>query len=243
MKKLAQLLFFIILISLINSCEEDKKDKFSGDSGTFTDSRDGTEYNWVRIGDQIWMAENLAYLPAVNQVDDGSEDTGKENDSFYYVNGYDGTDVSAAKATDNYKTYGVLYNGIAANNVCPDGWHLPSDDEWKQLEKDLGMADDQIILEIEWRGTDEGGKLKESGTTHWSSPNAGATNESGFSGLPAGAREPSSFAGPGTMGHWWTSTPAGTRFNYDRSVRYDLSTIFKSYTIVFVGESVRCIKD
>jgi len=231
------------LYNFVNSCEEDKKDKFSGDSGTFSDKRDGTIYNWVRIGGQIWMAENLAYLPSVNKVRDGSEDTGKENDSFYYVYGYDGEDVLAAKATNNYQIYGVLYNGNAAINACPDGWHLPSDNEWKQLEKHLGMADDQIILKNVWRGTDEGGKLKESGTTHWLSPNYGATNETGFSGLPAGTRVTTSFEYLGDLCIWWTSTPQSETWLYDRSVRYDISTIFRSYTHNLAGKSVRCIKD
>ena len=80
-------------------------------AGTFTDSRDGNEYNWVQIGNQVWMAENLAYLPSVNMVADGSEDAAG---SYYYVYGYDGTNVTDAKATANYTTYGVLYNWTAA---------------------------------------------------------------------------------------------------------------------------------
>ena len=116
-------------------------------SGTFIDSRDGNEYNWVQIGDQIWMAENLKYLPSV--VGSG---TGSETTPYYYVYGYDGTNVPDAKATDNYATYGVLYNWTAAMNgeassktnpsgiqgVCPAGWHLPSDAEWTELTDYLG---------------------------------------------------------------------------------------------------------
>ena len=76
---------------------------------TFTDPRDGKVYQTVVIGNQVWMAENLAYLPSVNMVGDGSEDAAG---SYYYVYGYDGTNVADAKATDNYATYGVLYNII-----------------------------------------------------------------------------------------------------------------------------------
>src|SRR5690554_3367234 len=141
-------------------------------SGTFIDSRDGNEYNWVQIGDQVWMAENLAYVPSVNMVADGSEDAAG---SYYYVYGYDGTNVADAKATDNYATYGVLYNYTAACNSCPAGWHLPSDAEWTELTNYLGE-------------TVAGGKLKETGTTHWASPNTGATNETGFTALPGGYR-------------------------------------------------------
>ena len=102
-----------------------------------------------------------------------------------------------------WDTYGALYtwaavmNGEASSNnnpsgvqgVCPDGWHLPSDTAWKELEMYLGMsqaqADGTFI-----RGTDEGGKMKETGTTHWNSPNTGATNSSGFTALPGGYRHP-----------------------------------------------------
>src|SRR5574344_844768 len=164
-------------------------------SGTFTDDRDNKVYKWVKIGDQVWMAENLAYLPSVNMVADGSEDAAG---SYYYVYGYDGTNVAEAKATDNYATYGVLYNWTAAMNgeassttnpsgiqgVCPAGWHLPSDAEWTELTDYLGGA------------SVAGGKLKETGTTHWNSPNTGATNETGFTALPGCYRY-----GDGTFGY------------------------------------------
>jgi uncharacterized protein (TIGR02145 family) len=168
-----------------------------GSSGsTFTDPRDGKVYQTVVIGNQEWMAENLAYLPSVVGPDTGSDTT-----SYYYVYGYDGTSISAAKATENYATYGVLYNWTAAMNgaessdanpsgvqgICPDGWHLPSDAEWKQLEMYLGMSETDVNS-TGWRGTVEGGKLKEAGTTHWADPNAGANNESGFTALPGGYR-------------------------------------------------------
>ena len=99
----------------------------------FTDNRDGNVYSFVTIGDQVWMSENLKYLPSV--VDRA---TYSNTDPYYYVYGYNGTDVPAAKATDNYKTYGVLYNWPAAIDACPSGWHLPSDAEWTQLTNYLG---------------------------------------------------------------------------------------------------------
>jgi len=99
-------------------------------SNTFTDSRDGKVYKTVTVGDQVWLAEDLAYLPAVSPAA-----TGSQTESHYYVYGYEGTDVAQAKATDNYGTYGVLYNLQAAMTACPEGWHLPSDAEWTQLEE------------------------------------------------------------------------------------------------------------
>jgi len=89
---------------------------------------EGNIYKTVKIGKQWWMVENLAYLPAVNLPTEESV-----TNPYYYVYDYIGEDVDAAKATDNYKTYGVLYNWAAAMNACPTGWHIPSDVEWTIL--------------------------------------------------------------------------------------------------------------
>ncbi|GAG76549.1 unnamed protein product, partial [marine sediment metagenome] len=110
------------------------------ESGTLTDTRDGHIYPTVRIGNQWWMAENLAYLPSISPHWYTSY-----TEPYYYVYGCEETTVSEAKTTINYQTYGVLYNwaatmdGAESSNtnpsdvqgVCPDGWHLPSDAEWK----------------------------------------------------------------------------------------------------------------
>jgi len=198
-------------------------------SGTFIDSRDGNEYNWVQIGDQVWMAENLAYLPSVNMVADGSEDAAG---SYYYVYGYDGTNVADAKATDNYATYGVLYNWTAAMNACPDGWHLPSDAEWTELTDYLG-------------GTSvAGGKLKETGTTHWASPNTGATNETGFTALPGGHRSYlGNFYYIGDDGDWWSAAEYGTNTAWYRSMFYNVSHVYRNHDNKAVGFCVRCVRD
>src|SRR5690554_6744787 len=137
------LLFLIMFLVLGSGCKK------SSNNEAFTDPRDGNVYKIITIGDQVWMAENLAYLPSVNMVADGSEDAAG---SYYYVYGYDGTNVADAKATGNYATYDVLYNWTAAMNACPDGWHLPSDAEWTELTDYLGGA------------SVAGGKLKETGT-------------------------------------------------------------------------------
>ena len=101
--------------------------------GTFTDLRDGHSYQWVQIGDQIWMAENLAYLPYVS--------SSPGNPSGYFVNGYTGygSSIVEAKQTLNYQKYGVLYGHESAKAACPPGWHLSTDEEWKALEIYLGM--------------------------------------------------------------------------------------------------------
>jgi uncharacterized protein (TIGR02145 family) len=196
-------------------------------SGTFIDSRDGNEYNWVQIGDQVWMAENLAYLPSVNMVADGSENAAG---SYYYVYGYDGTNVADAKETDNYATYGVLYNWTAALTACPTGWHLPTDAEWTELTDYLG-------------GTGAGGKLKETGTTHWISPNTGATNETGFTALPGGRRDgDGTFTSVGGGGYWWSATEYAYGA-WGRYMGYDYSHVSWPYSNKELGFSVRCLRD
>ncbi|MBT3748463.1 MAG: hypothetical protein HOG34_05710, partial [Bacteroidetes bacterium] len=100
---------------------------------------DGRVYETIQIGNQLWMAENLAYLPLVNSLSDGSVSQPK-----YYVYDYNGTSLSVAKTTDNYESYGVLYNWEAAKMACPEGWHLPNDEEWKKLEKYLGMNSSEV---------------------------------------------------------------------------------------------------
>ncbi len=95
---------------------------------TFTDPRDGNTYRAVQIGHQCWLAENLRYLPAVCPAT-----TTPDGSAMYYVYDYQGHDVSEAKATANYRNYGVLYNWPAALAACPPGWRLPTDAEWSQL--------------------------------------------------------------------------------------------------------------
>ena len=223
-----------------------------GTNGTFTDSRDGYTYQTVQIGSQTWMAENLKYLPSV--VGPG---TGSNSEAYCYVYGYDGTSISAAKATENYATYGVLYNWTAAMNgaessdanpsgvqgICPDGWHLPSDAEWKQLEMYLGMSETDVNS-TGWRGTVEGGKLKEAGTTHWADPNAGANNESGFTALPGGSRNDD-----GNLyiiryhGYWWSSTESNTNTAWGRRLIYSNSGVGRGNHGKSMGFSVRCLRD
>ena len=200
------------------------------DPNTVTDSRDGTVYQTVTIGEQVWMAENLAYLPSVNLVADGSEDA---SGSYYYVNGYDGTDLTAAKTTANYTTHGVLYNWNAALTACPTGWHLPSDTEWTALTDYLGGT------------TVAGGKLKESGTVNWSSPNTAASNESGFTGLPGGHRdELGNFSGVVGSGKWWSSTSSFiSTFALGYGLNYANGSVDRANSIKHDALSCRCLKD
>lgn len=180
----------------------------------------------MKIGDQWWMAENPAYLTKVSPSSDGTY-----TEPYYYVIGYEGTNVETTKATDNYNKYGVLYNWLAAKAACPPGWHLPSDTEWTELANYFGGE------------YNAGRQMKESGTVHWISPNEGATNESGFSGLPGGSNSGGSFYDIGKEGYFWSATEFNTTVSRFRRLGYN-SVFFRSLGYPKdCGFSVRYVKD
>jgi uncharacterized protein (TIGR02145 family) len=246
--------YILAFFTFFYGCQKEidlDEDNLDIEKSTFTDTRDNITYNAVKIGNQIWMAENLAYLPAVS-----SASVGSLKSKYYYVYDYNGTDIKAAKSTANYDTYGVLYNWPAAlgdnaysntnpsgvQGVCPPGWHLPSDDEWKQLEMTLGMTQEEAdsYYSNDSRGTDQGIKLK--AINGWSS-NINGTNTSGFTALPGGYRGwDGRFHNVIDYGGWWTASylrggGAGRHL-------YGYSTgVHRSYHNWNVGLSVRCIKD
>ncbi|MBT4400141.1 MAG: hypothetical protein HOD37_11715 [Bacteroidetes bacterium] len=199
-----------------------------------TDQDDKT-YKTAKIGEQMWMAENLAYLPYVSPYSQGSDTI-----EYFYVYNYRGTNVAEAKETYNYKKYGVVYNWEAAKMACPDGWYLPSDQDWKTLEKFLGMSSaDANRRGMRYSG-EVGKKLKS--TSDWNSNGIG-DNSSGFTALPGGAYEINpGFFDMGSMTVFWSSSPNGSsnawyRFlgSYDHSVtRRDVPRSG--------GMSVRCIR-
>jgi len=210
-----------------------------GVMNSFLDPRDGRRYSVVHIGTQVWMAENLAWLPEVspNSVISLTE-------PHYYVFGYIGTDVNEAKSQPNYTTYGALYNWPAAMTASPEGWHLPSDAEFKQLEMALGMSQADADATVN-RGTDEGAQMKS--TSGWLA-NGNGTNTSGFTALPGGILNSltGNFFGTSTLANWWTSTEdiasptnAWTRRLLNVSSQVNRSAIpVKSF-----GFSVRCVRN
>jgi uncharacterized protein (TIGR02145 family) len=221
--------------------------------GSFIDPRDGNFYNWVKIGDQIWMSQNLR----ATKYNDGTNmpippidinNSGSSNDEWmslttsaycwYWNNNNEGMRY----------TYGALYNVYAVNTgkLCPSGWHMPSDNEWTSLLNYLDPdGDDQINT--------AGGKMKstgirQEGTGFWFYPNVGATNESGFTGLPGGIR--SNDAG-GAFNHlfgrayfWSSSENLINGGNYFRRLHYDSPILSTSLlNPKKTGMSVRCVKD
>jgi uncharacterized protein (TIGR02145 family) len=197
--------------------------------GSVSDN-DGNTYKTILIGTQTWMAENLK----TTKYNDGTTIPLVTVNSAWaalITPGYCWYDNDAA----TYKaTYGALYNWYTVNTgkLCPTGWHVPTDAEWTTLTTSLGGE------------SVASGKLKETGITHWLSPNTGATNESGFTALPGGDRSYSgTFSHIGIYGSWWSSTEYGTYYAWFRYVYYDDGGVHRYYGYKQDGFSVRCLKD
>ena len=223
------------------------------DQGTVTDY-DGNIYNWTRIGDQRWMVENLKST----HYSDGTEIPFVES-TYGWENLLD-TDMGYCyleSSSANKDVYGALYNWAAVMNgqgssdnvpsgvqgVCPTGWHLPSDAEWKELEVFLGL-DTLNVDNIGWRGFNEGGKLKEEGTEHWDSPNTGATNIRDFTALPGGYRiYYGAFNELGFGAYFWSATEFNSTQSWKRYLHADKQSIGRKMELKNSGFSVRCIED
>lgn len=195
---------------------------------------DGNQYTAVQIGTQIWMKENLK----TTHFNNGSPIAYLPIDADWKLNNT-GAYVYPENTPALGNTYGALYNWFAVSNanLCPVGWHVPSDAEWNVLTTYLGGE------------SIAGGKLKEAGLTHWLDPNTGATNETGFTALPAGYRYSSanawdngSFQSVGLQGYWWSTYESGNaaagRYMGNNNANANFSAWSKIY-----GLSVRCLKN
>ena len=207
---------------------------------------DGNLYNTVTIGNQVWMSENLK----VTHYPNGDTIPLVTNNGSWANLGNNNTDDAYSynsNSSANANIYGALYTYSAAigdnwvrdnivnQGVCPDGWHLPSDSEWIALTTYLG-------------GTSvAGGKIKETDTIHWNSPNTGADNSSGFSALPGGTRSSNgAFSTVGNYGCWWSSTQSASStsiYAYSRSLYYNIAYLVRYYSNKSDGMSVRCVRD
>ena len=219
-------LLFILLLLIVFGCEPGEGLKPMQETGTMIDV-DSNVYKTVKIGNQWWMAENLKVTKYRN---------GEAIPPGNYSNGL-----------------GLLYNWYAVNDtskIAPAGWHVPSDEEWKELEKYLGMSEADAD-KVNFRGTHEGEKLKAQGSNNWVVYNnyeVFATNESGFSALAGNCRMFDGSAGQpfGSVytGFWWTST-ASIENNqaWYRHLDYKKANVFRFYGPKAYGFSVRCVKD
>lgn len=202
-------------------------------SGAIVKDVDGNVYGTVRIGDQVWMAENLK----VTHYKDGTP-IPNVNDITWPVLST-GASCDYANSPANSAIYGKLYNFYAVSDprgLAPAGWHVPTDAEWTTLTTYLGGEDVA------------GAKLRESGTAHWFSPNIISTNISGFTALPGGARmELGSYISIYISGMWWTSTEFNSTSAWLRETDREDSRINRSNTTdsgsKHPGFSIRCVKD
>lgn len=207
-------------------------------TGTVNDI-DGNVYNTVTIGTQEWMSENLRVVRFTNGnpiplVTDGSEWGNLTTPGYcWYKN----------NAASYEIVYGALYNWYAVNqgNLCPTGWHVPTDSEWHSLALYL---DPNAVLSSDIESSIAGGQLKEAGIAHWASPNEGGTNEFDFTALPGGGRVLGGmFDYLSSDGIWWSATEDLSKGVWSRSMGYAVSSIFRSKEPKDTGLSIRCLKD
>lgn len=191
---------------------------------------DGNVYVTARIGNQVWMAENLRTA----RLNDGTEIKFIKKNLEWY-NTYDPAFTWYNNDSSMFKVpYGALYNGYVAENkkICPEGWHVPGNAEWKLLVEFLG---DSAIA---------GGKLKVEGTTQWHSPNSGADNSSSFTALPSGMRYfEGTFSSLSYFTAFWSANQTDTSSMKYLSLSYlDPKATF-GYKSKRNGFSIRCIRD
>jgi len=236
-----KILIVMSCIILITSCDENSTLIENTPDNVITDI-DGNEYKIIKISDQWWMAENLK----VTRYNNG--------DSILNLTNAEDWENSSSGSVCSYNNYGYtpdvygrLYNWYAiedSRKIAPNGWHIPSDSEWKELEINLGMSQSEVD-ENGYRGIGIGGKLKSDGI-QWVSPNVGATDSVGFSALGSGLRVPNgSFVALLFSGIFWTSSEYEFYNSYAiyRGLYYDTSAIERSVDYKQYGFSIRCVKD
>jgi uncharacterized protein (TIGR02145 family) len=222
-------LSFFILISVWSCKKDDEPGNIFNPSLPVMDI-DSNVYKTVAIGTQIWMAENLKVTHFNNgdSIPNIPDSTAWKNMNSAALCNYNNDKIIVS-------TYGRLYNWYAVvdiRNICPFGWHIPSDNEWTSLSNYLGG------------NNIAGGKMKEEGIAHWSSPNIGATNETGFTALPGGSRDSGGvFKYIGSDGGWWTCTENDSISAFLWSMYYLNTRLSRKDFYKKDGFSVRCVKN
>ena len=204
----------------------------------FIDSRDGKTYNTVQIGTQCWMAQNLNIGSSVNGIIEQTNNNIIEK--YCYSDLETNCDIYGGLYEWNEMMQYVTTPGV--QGICLTGWHIPTDAEWCTLTLYLeptvncnAVAASAIIA---------GGKLKEDGTSHWTSPNTGATNESGFTALPGGFRSGvGAFNNINKEAHLYSSSEYSATQTWKRFMTYSASTLSRNSNSKQNGFSVRCVKN
>jgi uncharacterized protein (TIGR02145 family) len=216
--------------------------------GTETVSYGGIIYNTAQIGCQCWLKENLNIGIKINALSVNNQANNDTIEKFCY------NDLES-----NCDIYGGIYqwhemmsytsasdaNPSGRQGICPAGWHIPSDPEWCQM---ITFLDPTANCTTKWVqiGTDAGGKLKETGTTHWLSPNTGATNSSEFTGLPGGIWKTNAYNELQYFGYFWTASEHvfnSQSFYWYYYLHYGAATVGNGDYYDLGGMSVRCVKD
>jgi uncharacterized protein (TIGR02145 family) len=223
-----------VFLMIISSCKK-KVDNSNPPGGGMVPDIDGNVYHTVTIGTQTWMVENLKTTKyndgtAIPLVTDGTAWSKLTTPGYCWYNNY---------ATTYKTTYGALYNwyAVATGKLCPNGWHVPTDAEWTKLTTDLGGD------------TLAGGKMKSTGTIGagtglWQDPNTGATNESGFTAVPAGFRySGGTFDKVGNLGFWWCSSECSPLNAWGQTLYYNYSYVIRYFHSKSDGYSVRCVRN
>ncbi len=219
MRLLILIAFVFVALTSVLSCSSDELTDIDGDN-----------YQIVKIGTQVWMAENLRVTHYRNgdPIPIVTDDTAWAGLTSGACCSYDNDDSRIA-------TLGRLYNWFAVNdsrNIAPVGWHVPSDAEWQTLIDYLGG--DSIA----------GAKMKETGTSYWVSPNTGASNESRFSARPGGDRSGTGHDyDVGDVAYFWSISTDSSRHVLIRGLSFDNMTAGRFRTDKQDGISVRCVKD
>jgi uncharacterized protein (TIGR02145 family) len=211
--------------------------------GTVSDI-DGNIYKTIQIEQQVWMAENLK----TTRFNDGSSIPLVEDENSWDILQTPGYCWFENNEAVFRNIYGAYYNWYTVNTglLCPTGWHIPNEEDWKVLKISLGMTEEQADQILGVAGTTEGDKIREKGVLNWVEESREANNESGFTALPGGCRSVGSadFLWEGTDASWWSATSAGISVAWSHGVGYNDSGIWRSDMYVKeYGQNIRCVKD
>lgn len=233
---------FFLMTALVvgvffTGCQEEETPTRIIETSTVTDV-DGNVYKTVKIGDQWWMAENLE----VTRFNDSTSLAYIAADS---VNSAWENETEAAYTSRNEGQYGLLYNFYTVENskkIAPEGWHIPTDEDWITLEKETGMSIEETQA-LGWRGINEAEKLTALYSAGWP---AGAalfgTDEFGFNAKPGGCRVFNGVTNGGNIAFWWTASTDGNEGWY-RYIDAAQTRIFRQHTYKGYGMSIRCVKN
>ena len=218
--------FLVIMVVLMFGCSKDSAETPPTNISTITDI-DGNVYETVVIGNQTWMKSNLN----VSKYQDGTP-IPEVTDPVEWAKLTTGAWCYYDYISSNGEEYGKLYNWYAvrdARGLAPAGYQIPTDEQWSTLTTFIGSV--------------AGGKMKETDTSNWTSPNSEATNSSGFTALPGGiCISNGDIILLGDYGHWWSATSVDAATAWNRSLGYNSSIACRSYDDKNYGFAVRCIK-